>query len=73
MPGVTDVRGKGLMLAVEFGSSDRRDAVQEQAFTQGVLVLGAGERTIRLLPPLDLTDREVRLSAELVAEAARAV
>ena len=73
MPGVTDVRGKGLMIAVEFESSDRRDAVQEQAFTQGVLVLGAGERTIRLLPPLDLTDREVRLSAELVAEAARAV
>ncbi len=71
-PGVTDVRGKGLMLAAEFVDADRQEAVQERAFAEGLLVLGAGERTIRLLPPLDLTEREVRLGAELFATATRA-
>jgi len=72
IPGMTDVRGKGLMLAVEFDTADRRDAVQETAFGDGLLVLGCGERTIRLLPPLDTTQREVELGVELFAEAARA-
>jgi len=69
---MTDVRGKGLVLAVEFEDKDRRDAIQESAFAHGLLVLGCGRRTIRLLPPMDVTDREVELGVELFAEAARA-
>ena len=70
LPGATDVRGKGLMLAVEFETHDRRDEVQEAAFKRGLLVMGCGERTVRLLPPLDVTEREVELAVELFAEAA---
>jgi len=70
LPGQTDVRGKGLMLAVEFESTERRDAIQEQAFANGFLTIGCGERTLRLLPPLDVTEREIELGAELLTEAA---
>jgi 4-aminobutyrate aminotransferase len=72
LPGATDVRGLGLLLAVEFESTDRRDAVQAAAFARGLLTLGCGQQTLRLLPPLDVTEREVRLAADLLADAARA-
>ena len=70
--GVEDVRGKGLMLAVEFESKAFRDAVQKEAFSRGFLILGCGERTMRLLPPLDVTEREIDLGADLFAESVRA-
>ena len=72
LSGATDVRGKGLMLAVEFEDKDRRDAVMEAAFARGLLTLGCGQRTLRLLPPLDVTSREIELTVELLAEATAA-
>ena len=70
---VVDVRGKGLMLAVEFDSADRRDAVVAAAVDRGMLTLGCGERTIRLLPPLDATEREIELGMDIFCEAMDAV
>jgi 4-aminobutyrate aminotransferase len=60
---VGDVRGLGLMLAFELvKDKDTREAfpelrnrLVERAFERGVLVLGAGESSIRLSPPLILT------------------
>ena len=66
---VEDVRGKGLMIGVEFDTKERRDAIQRTAFEQGLLTLGAGYKTIRLLPPLDVREREIRLGTEAFAEA----
>ena len=71
LDGVTDIRGKGLMLAVEFESTELRDEVQEEAFSRGFLIMGCGTKTIRLLPPLDVTEREITLGAELFAESVR--
>ena len=66
---VDDIRGLGLMLAVEFDTADRRNAVQEAAFKRGLLTLGCGQKTLRLLPPLDVTEREIELGAELLINA----
>ncbi|SDC26387.1 aminotransferase class III-fold pyridoxal phosphate-dependent enzyme [Natrinema hispanicum] len=68
-PGVIDVRGRGLMLAVEFDTKARRDTVLETAFSRGLLTLGCGFKTLRLLPPLDVTEREIELGAGLLLEA----
>jgi 4-aminobutyrate aminotransferase len=70
LPGAVDVRGKGLMLAVEFESKARRDAVLEAGVAEGLLTIGCGHRTLRILPPLDVTEREIRMGAELLAKAA---
>ena len=72
LPNAVDVRGRGLMLGVEFDSTERRDDVQEAAMKRGLLTLGCGHRTLRLLPPLDVREREVTMAVELLAEAARA-
>lgn len=69
LDGVVDVRGKGLFLAVEFDTPTRRDAVVAAAVERGLLTLGCGRRTIRLLPPLDVTEREVELGVDLFVDA----
>ncbi|NHN48439.1 aminotransferase class III-fold pyridoxal phosphate-dependent enzyme [Halostella sp. JP-L12] len=66
---VTDVRGKGLMVAVDFDSEGCRDDVMEAALNRGLLTLGCGHRTLRLLPPLDVTEREIDIGADLLHEA----
>ena len=68
-PELLEVRGRGLMLAVEFDTKTRRDDVLEAAFRRGLLTLGCGYKTLRLLPPLDVTAREIDLGMELLCEA----
>jgi 4-aminobutyrate aminotransferase len=65
-PFVTDVRGKGLLLALEFDSKARRDAAICTAFRHGLLTLGCGHRTLRVLPPLDVTAREIDIGVDLL-------
>jgi len=62
---VGQVRGRGLMIGIELvKSQDQREPYQEarnrvihRAFERGLLVLGCGESTLRLMPPL-VIDRE---------------
>ena len=59
-PIVGDVRGLGLMLGIELvrdqatreKAPELRDRVVAMAFERGLLVLGAGDNTLRLCPPL---------------------
>jgi 4-aminobutyrate aminotransferase len=73
LPNVEDVRGKGLMLALEFDTKQRREDVIVAALERGLLTLGCGYKTLRLLPPLDVTPREIRMGVDLLCEAVRAV
>jgi acetylornithine/N-succinyldiaminopimelate aminotransferase len=57
LPGVVDVRGRGLLLGAEL---DRPAAeVVDAARERGLLVGSAGERVLRLTPPLTIGTREV--------------
>jgi len=69
---VEDVRGKGLMLAVTFDTADRRDAVVRESLKRGLLTLGCGKKTIRLLPPLDSTPHEIELGVGIFVDAVEA-
>ncbi|MFB6134274.1 MAG: aspartate aminotransferase family protein [Halanaeroarchaeum sp.] len=64
-----DVRGEGLMIGVEFDGTDRRDAVMECCLERGLLTLPCGVRTLRLLPPMDVTRREIDLGVDLLLDA----
>ena len=66
---VIDIRGLGLMFAVEFDTKDRRDAVVEACLKRGLLTLGCGYKTLRLLPPMDVTEREISLAVDLLVDA----
>jgi 4-aminobutyrate aminotransferase len=72
LDGVTSVRGKGLMIGLDFESKDLRDDIVDAAFQRGLLLLACGKKTIRVLPPMDVTEREIELGAELFTEAIEA-
>ena len=65
-PFILDVRGLGLMDAVELDTRDRRDRLVQKAFGRGLLLLGCGYKTIRFLPPLDVRQREIDLALEIL-------
>lgn len=62
-PSIGHIRGKGLMIGVEFVSDKKtrqpakrlRDRIVHAAFTRGLLTLGCGESVIRISPPLNIT------------------
>jgi len=48
-----NVRGAGVMLGFDVQRADLRDALLDRAFRRGLVLLGAGERTIRFYPRYD--------------------
>jgi 4-aminobutyrate aminotransferase len=70
---VTDVRGVGLMIGVEFATPEQSDAVASLCFRRGLLVLECGRKAIRLSPPLILTEEQARATADVFAAACRDV
>jgi 4-aminobutyrate aminotransferase len=64
-PRMSDVRGLGLMIGVEFAQNDGklnakfRDQVMAKSFDRGLLLLSCGESTIRFCPPLIVKREEV--------------
>ena len=75
-PIVGEVRGLGLMIGIEL-VRDRetrerapvaRNRVLELAFERGLLVLGAGENSIRLCPPLVITRDQAGFAVDVLEE-----
>jgi 4-aminobutyrate aminotransferase len=65
-PIVGDVRGKGLMIGIEIVRDQKtkekapelRNRIVQLAFQQGLLVLGSGDTTVRLCPPLVIDEQQ---------------
>ncbi len=58
VPGIAEVRGMGLMLAVELERDDAARVVHA-CLDRGYVVNNIGERILRFLPPLTVSTREV--------------
>jgi 4-aminobutyrate aminotransferase len=73
---VGDVRGRGLMIGVEIVKDKKtkeyaaaeRDRIIELAFERGILFLGCGPSTIRIAPPLIVTQDEADVAMEVLEE-----
>jgi 4-aminobutyrate aminotransferase len=70
---VCDVRGKGLMIGVEFDTPDHAEEVQWAAFQRGLLVLECGRSSVRLAPALTVSEAEMSTALEIFGEAVAAV
>jgi 4-aminobutyrate aminotransferase len=69
------VRGRGLMVATEFDTPERAEAVVEHCLREHRLILmlaGTRHRTIRWMPPLVVTSDEVKEATNAFAAAIRA-
>ena len=78
---IGDVRGRGLMIGLELvrdrqtkaRATTERNALVQECFRRGLLVLGAGRNAIRLSPPLVLTKQEADTAVVILDEALTAV
>lgn len=59
-------RGLGLMLAFSVEKEQWRNQILRRAFQRGLLLLGCGFESIRILPPLDVRKREIDLALEIL-------
>ncbi len=66
---VTDVRGRGLMLAIELKTADQAAQLVQSAFERGLLLLTAGTRAVRICPPLVLDREEAATGLEIISAA----
>lgn len=73
-PEAGDIRGLGLMTAMDIVKDrdsmipdpERRDAVVQQAFRQGLLLLGCGESALRFCPPLCISAEQVETALRIL-------
>ena len=63
------VRGRGLMIGVDFATHDVAAAVEQAAFRRGLLVLTCGERSLRLAPPLTVNREQATTAVAILAAA----
>ena len=80
-PIIGDVRGKGLMVGVELvrdrvtkeRATTERNAVVDEAFHRGMLILGAGRNAIRFSPPLVLSKSQADTAIRIFDESLTSV
>jgi 4-aminobutyrate aminotransferase len=66
---VTDVRGRGLMIGIEFDTAEHAEEVQWAAFQRGLLVLECGKSSVRMSPALTVSEAEMETALALFAAA----
>lgn len=66
MPGVSQVRGLGMMIGIELESGDPKPVVSE-CLNNGLLVLTA-KKSLRLLPPLNISFEELERGIAVLGE-----
>ena len=65
-PQIVDVRGMGLMIGIKVKCDPA--LVQKEAIKKGLLVLTAGKDVVRLLPPLVITKKELKIGIDIILE-----
>ena len=73
---VGDVRGRGLMIGIELvkdkttrePATALRNRVETVAFEKGLMILGCGETSLRLCPPLIVSKEEASVALDILEE-----
>jgi 4-aminobutyrate aminotransferase len=71
------VRGRGLMIGIEIVKDkatrepavELRNRIETLAFERGLIVLGCGETSLRLSPPLIVSKEEATVALNILEEA----
>jgi 4-aminobutyrate aminotransferase len=76
-PLVGEVRGRGLMIGIELVKDKQtrepatalRNRVETLAFERGLMILGCGETSLRLCPPLVIKEEEATVALDILEDA----
>ncbi|HTW85661.1 MAG TPA: aspartate aminotransferase family protein [Candidatus Sulfotelmatobacter sp.] len=73
LPGVRDVRGRGFLWAVEFGTAARANRIVVRGLARGLVLLQSGPTgtSITLAPPLTIADEQLTRALDLFEHTVR--
>lgn len=63
---ISNVRGLGFWMAFDFGNKKIRDEFQKTCIKNGLMILGCGEKSIRIRPVLNLSEEEAKEGLALI-------
>ena len=66
--GLIDARGIGLMIGLEFDTKVTRDFIVNSLFKKGLLILPAGMKSTRIMPPLIINEEEAMKGFSLISD-----
>jgi 4-aminobutyrate aminotransferase len=79
-PIIGDIRGIGLMIGIELvedshktPAKEKRNRLIDESFKRGLLLLGAGESSLRLAPPLIITRQEIDMGLSIFEDALKEI
>ena len=72
LPGITAVRGIGLMVAFDTAEPVAQEMVKK-GLDEGIVLNATGPNTVRLVPPLIISQGEVEKAVGLIADTFKAV
>ena len=63
---VFEARGRGLMCAFDLAEAQMRDLLKQKCYDEGLILIGAGDRSIRFRPPLNITQDELTIGLNII-------
>ncbi len=70
---VENVRGRGLMCAVDLPTTEFRDRVLDKCYDEGVVILGCGTKSVRFRSPLNIKPAEIDQGIDMLTRSVKAV
>jgi len=63
---ISNTRGLGLMCAFDLISPEKRDELRKKLYSNGLMVIGCGAKTIRFRPPLIISSDQIDEALEII-------
>ena len=68
-PGLmSEARGRGLLCAFDLCEAQARDLLKQKCFGEGLILIGAGDRSIRFRPPLTISREELTMGLTIIRQ-----
>lgn len=72
-PNIVKIQGIGLMVGIELKEAKQIPTIMQKLQNDGLLVLRAGSNVIRLLPPLVMTQEQLKIGLEKIVKVVKEV
>jgi L-lysine 6-transaminase len=66
---LSNARGRGLFCAIDLPTGEKRDLLRKECYERGLMILAAGDRSIRFRPPLNITAEQIDLGIAIIRDA----
>jgi acetylornithine/succinyldiaminopimelate/putrescine aminotransferase len=70
---VKEIRGRGLIVGMELDASVTAKDLNEKFLDKGLILIAAGNNTLRFLPPLVIKNREIDTAVSIIEDVFNAV